>query len=275
VHHVLHTAVTAEGSGYYQDYVGDTDKLGRALAEGFAFQGETMTCTGRARGEPSASLPPSAFVAFIQNHDQIGNRAFGERIGHLVSAEALRAIAAVYLLLPQVPMLFMGEEWSASAPFPFFCDFAGELGEAVRKGRREEFGDFPEFKDPARRAAIPDPQADATFLSAKLDWDERERDDHAQWHEWYRRILRVRAAEIVPRCAALERGGRYEVLGERAVRVRWQAGRHELVLDANLSERAVVAPALPSARAFWTEGTIDAHTFGAWSVRWALVDPST
>src|SRR5580698_4219652 len=98
-----------------------------------------MDYRGEGRGEPSAGLPPSAFVAFIQNHDQVGNRAFGDRIGALAPPEAVRAISAVYLLLPQVPMLFMGEEWMASQPFPFFRDFDGELAEAVRKGRRDEF----------------------------------------------------------------------------------------------------------------------------------------
>ncbi|HEY2132647.1 MAG TPA: malto-oligosyltrehalose trehalohydrolase, partial [Acetobacteraceae bacterium] len=112
VHHVLHTAATGEDDGYYSAYLGDTQKLGRALAEGFAFQGEMMEYRGRARGEPSRALPPAAFVAFIQNHDQIGNRAFGDRLGAILSTRKLRAVAATYLLLPQVPMLFMGEEWN-------------------------------------------------------------------------------------------------------------------------------------------------------------------
>jgi maltooligosyltrehalose trehalohydrolase len=270
VHHALHTSATFERSGYYQDYAGDTDKLGRALAEGFAFQGEPMAYSGRARGEPSAALPPAAFVAFIQNHDQIGNRAYGERIGRLAGEEALRAIAAVYLLLPQVPMLFMGEEWNASRPFPFFCDFSGDLGEAIRNGRREEFAAFPEFQDPAKRSAIPDPLAEATFLSAKLNWQELRREPHSQWHAWYRRILRVRAAEIVPRLDALSHGGSYEVLGERAVRVRWAYADGELVLEANLSSEPVSAAVLDAARAIWTEGDTGGGRLGPWSVRWAV-----
>lgn len=120
MHHVLHTAATLESNGYYGDYKDDTDKLGRALAEGFAFQGEVMQARNASRGEPSAHLPPGAFVAFMQNHDQIGNRAFGERINAIASPEAVHAIAAVYLLLPQTPMLFMGEEWGSSQCFPFF-----------------------------------------------------------------------------------------------------------------------------------------------------------
>ena len=155
VHHVLRTAATGEDKGYYAEYLGDTKKLGRALAEGFAFQGEMMEYRGEPRGEPSAGLPPTAFIAFIQNHDQVGNRAFGERITAIAEPEAVRAIAAVYLLLPQVPMLFMGEEWAASQPFPFFCDFSGELANSVRKGRRKEFAKFPEFKDEKSGSAFP------------------------------------------------------------------------------------------------------------------------
>ena len=128
VHHGLHTAATGEQAGYYAEYRGDTKKLARALAEGFCFQGEMMEYRGDARGEPSAHLPASAFVAFIQNHDQVGNRAFGDRLTATTPAEAVRAVAAVYLLAPQIPMLFMGEEWAAAQPFPFFCDFAEFIG---------------------------------------------------------------------------------------------------------------------------------------------------
>jgi malto-oligosyltrehalose trehalohydrolase len=117
VHHGLHTAATGEQAGYYADYHGDTVKLARALAEGFAFQGELMVYRSKPRGTRSGHLPPTAFVTFIQNHDQIGNRAFGDRMTTMAPTEAARAIAAVYLLAPQIPMLFMGEEWTAAQPF--------------------------------------------------------------------------------------------------------------------------------------------------------------
>ncbi len=117
IHHALHMAATKESSGYYVDYAGHTDRLGRALAEGFAFQGELMSCRGSLRGEPSGHLPPTAFVSFIQNHDQVGNRAFGDRLTSFAPAEAVRAITSIYFLLPQIPMLFMGEEFGASQPF--------------------------------------------------------------------------------------------------------------------------------------------------------------
>ena len=273
VHHVLHVAATAEGSGYYAEYLGDSSKLARALSEGFAFQGEHMPYRGHARGEPSAMLPPSAFVAFIQNHDQVGNRAFGDRLDALAPPEAVRAIAAAYLLLPQVPMLFMGEEWGATQPFPFFCDFGPDLADAVRKGRREEFARFPEFQDPAMRARIPDPMAEGTFASAKLRWEDAACGPHAERLDWYRRILAARHAEIVPRMAGIRRGGRAQVHGEGCVTVGWAVeGTGEgLHLLANLSARAAQM-ALPDAgRVIWHEGERVADgTVGPWTVRWSI-----
>ena len=274
VHHVLHVAITGEDAGYYADYLGDTEKLGRALAEGFAFQGEPMAYRGSPRGEPSWHLPPEAFVAFLQNHDQIGNRAFGDRIGMLAAPAAVKAAAATYLLLPQVPMLFMGEEWGTLRPFPFFCGFEGELAEAVRKGRREEFARFPQFQDPEARARIPDPQAEATFLSAKLDWDEPAHEPHAGWLDWHRRVLAVRRQEIVPRIRLIWQAGEYELVAEGAVLVRWAlAGGAALVLEANLSDAPVSGFPAPEAgdAAIWLEGEVHENgTFEPWTVRWSV-----
>ncbi len=273
VHHVLHTAATHEDAGYYGGYTDDTEKLGRALAEGFAFQGEIMASSGNVRGESSAHLPPSAFIAFIQNHDQVGNRAFGERLGAIASLEAVRAVAAVYLLLPQVPMLFMGEEWNASQPFPYFCDFEGELGEKVRTGRRQEFASFPEFKDPKRRESIPDPQAEETFLSAKLDWSEIDTPNHAQSLEWYRRILAVRRQAELPLLKRISGGaGSYEIIGAGAVIVRWQLdGGQQLQLEANLSDNAQSGFSSIHKDILWHEGTQpQSNQFAPWTVRWSF-----
>ncbi len=275
VHHVLHVAASGEANGYYADYLGDTEKLGRALAEGFAFQGELMPYRGHPRGEPSDALPPTAFVAFIQNHDQIGNRAFGDRLTAVAPAEAVRAVAAVYLLLPQVPMLFMGEEWNAAQPFPFFCDFGHELADAVREGRREEFARFPEFQDPATRERIPDPTAEGTFAAAKLRWGDIARPAHAAWLDWYRRAIAVRHAKIVPRLRDIRAGGRYEMIGEGAVVVRWLSSRGNgaLVLAANLSAKPVEGFPTASGQVIWQEGEAGAEgTFGAWTVRWTIED---
>ena len=270
VHHVLHVAATREETGYYIEYKDDTEMLGRALAEGFGFQGQLMQYRGQTRGEPSAALPPTAFVAFIQNHDQIGNRAFGDRIGSIAAPEAVRAIAAVYLLLPQIPMIFMGEEFGASQPFPFFCDFDGDLAEAVRNGRRQEFARFPAFQDPALREKIPDPQADATFAAAKLDWAVLQDPPFSETLAWYRRILDVRRRIVVPLLDHIPRGGQYRVLGPQAVAVAWSCddGRR-LHLAANLSPHRVAAePA--GGQSFWHEGdALAGASLGPWAVRWS------
>jgi malto-oligosyltrehalose trehalohydrolase len=273
VHHVLHTAATLESNGYYADFINDTNKLGRALAEGFAFQGELMRCSGVERGEPSAHLPPTAFVSFIQNHDQIGNRAFGERINAVAAPEAVKAIAAIYLLLPQIPMLFMGEEWGSSQPFPYFCDFDGELGEKIRKGRREEFASFPEFRDAAQRDRIPDPSAKETFRSAKLDWEQSKQDIHAEWVGWYTQLLTVRKKRIIPVIDDLGAfAGSYHVLATGAVLVCWTIEPDKaLVLAANLSNDSVDAFETLEGDVFWHEGPEAIGTImRPWSVRWLI-----
>jgi maltooligosyltrehalose trehalohydrolase len=263
IHHVLHVAATHEKSGYYAAY-GRTELLGRALAEGFAYQGEMMAYRNAPRGGPSAGLPPTAFVSFIQNHDQIGNRAFGERLNSLAPPEAIRALASVYLLAPQIPMLFMGEEWGAVQPFLFFCDFGGKLADAVRKGRREEFSRFPEFADPERVAEIPDPSAEATFLASKLDWSRIDTGHLA----FYRELLETRREYVRPLLPSIQHAGEALVLGGQAVRVSWRAGDLRLVLDANLSARPVPSPPL-EARVFCRCGDAGVG-LGPWSVRWGI-----
>jgi maltooligosyltrehalose trehalohydrolase len=265
IHHVLHVAATHETSGYYAAY-GSTELLGKALAEGFAYQGQIMPYRNAPRGGPSANLPPDAFVSFIQNHDQIGNRAFGERLNVLTSPEVIRALASVYLLAPQIPMLFMGEEWGATSPFPFFCDFSGELAEGVRKGRREEFARFPEFADPEQVAKIPDPLAESTFLASKLDWTRVD----ATHLAYYRDLLATRREFVQPLLPSIRHGGKALVVGEQAVRVTWPAGKRRLVLDANLSSSPVVFPK-SDVRQFWLCGEAGA-SFAPWTVRWGF-DP--
>jgi malto-oligosyltrehalose trehalohydrolase len=271
VHHVLHTAITREGHGYYGDYIGSDAKLARALAEGFAFQGEVMQCRKKARGESSAGLPTEAFVAFLQNHDQIGNRAFGERLGALAPREALLAASAVYLLLPQIPMIFMGEEWNAAQPFPFFCDFSGELARAIREGRRKEFAAFPEFRDGHSERDIPDPDDARTFESAKLDWVAAQGADAAAFRDRYRTLLDVRWRHITPRLPHLRAGAaRAERLGPGAVRVTWQSGTDEILeLVANLSAEHLGSIERAEGTLLWIEnGT--GQDLRPWSVRWLL-----
>jgi malto-oligosyltrehalose trehalohydrolase len=272
IHHALHTAVTKESQGYYAEYAGKTQLLGRALAEGFAFQGQTMHYRGSPRGQPSAGLPPTAFVAFLQNHDHIGNRALGDRITTFAPPAAVRAAAAIYLLAPQIPMLFMGEEWAASQPFPFFCDFGPELSEAVRIGRQREFAKFPQFQQFASQGLLPDPTERATFLSAKLDWEEAKHGFHAEQREWRRRILAVRRAEIAPRLVGIGgRSARYAIIDHLAVVVQWIMGDGaELVLLANLKEEASGPVAAPAGRTLWSEGSLRNGRLGPWSAIWML-----
>jgi malto-oligosyltrehalose trehalohydrolase len=272
LHHVLHTAITREGHGYYGDYIGDDAKLARALAEGFAFQGEVMQCRGTARGEPSAELPPAAFVSFLQNHDQIGNRAFGERLGEIAPREAILAASAVYLLLPQIPMLFMGEEWNAQEPFTFFCDFSGELAKAIREGRRREFAAFPAFRERHGNRQIPDPDDPLTFGAAKLDWSAADHGESATWRERYRKLLEIRHREIVPRIPRIRVDETRAVrLGPGAVRVTWQlADDEELELFANLSPNGLEGISVPASRVLWLENAGPENAGAGWAVCWSI-----
>ncbi|MEW6638391.1 MAG: malto-oligosyltrehalose trehalohydrolase [Actinomycetota bacterium] len=275
VHHALHVALTGEGAAYYADYAdAPVRHLGRCLAEGFAYQGDPSRHRGDRRGEPSADLSPPAFIAFLQNHDQIGNRAFGERISELAAPEAVRAASAIYLLSPQVPMIFMGEEWAASSPFLFFCDFEGDLAHLVTEGRREEFAKFPEFSDPKTRERIPDPSAAGTFEASRLDWAERGDPEHAAWLDLYRELLALRRERIAPRLAGVPGGeARYRLVGERGVRVQWTLGDGSLLtLLANLGpDRLGGFEQGMGELLYATEGaTAGERELPGWSVAWYL-----
>jgi malto-oligosyltrehalose trehalohydrolase len=272
LHHVLHVAATGENTGYYVDYLPLAKCLGRALAEGFVFQGELTQYLGSARGEPSAELPAAAFVAFIQNHDQIGNRALGERIAALAPLPVARAIAAVYLFLPQIPMLFMGEEWGCVEPFAFFCDFGAELAQAVREGRRKEFAKFAEFRTEAGRARIPDPAADTTFAAAKLVWSKIGEPEHDATLQWYTKVRAARRAHIQPLLAGLTgKQAHFTTLGEGAVAVSWATSAGTLMLAANLSATPTAGFLREAGESIWQEGDPgDGARFGPWAVRWSL-----
>ncbi|CRL97434.1 MULTISPECIES: malto-oligosyltrehalose trehalohydrolase [unclassified Pseudomonas] len=236
-HNVMHVLLTGETDAYYSDFAHDpTAKLARCLSEGFIYQGHT-TRHGHERGEPSGHLPPTAFVAFLQNHDQIGNRALGERLHQLCSPQALEAATALLLLSPMIPLMFMGDEVNASEPFLFFTDHHGELAEAVREGRRSEFADFAAFKDPERRERIPDPNAASTFLQSAPSFTDN---SHAHL---YRQLLSLRQRHIVPHLPGSVALGA-EVLAEGAVTARWRLGNgSRLQIDLNLSATALDHPA--------------------------------
>jgi maltooligosyltrehalose trehalohydrolase len=207
VHHALHATVSGEADGYYADYAATPlEHLGRALTEGFAYQGEHSAFRGRARGARSEHLPPSAFVGFLQNHDMVGNRAFGDRIQHFADARLLTAAYACLLLTPQVPMLFMGEEFAASTPFLFFCDFGPELARAVTQGRRREFKRFAAFADDAAVAAIPDPGSASTFDASKLRWTERTQAPQRERLALITELLDLRRRYLMPQLEHVGRG---------------------------------------------------------------------
>ena len=259
LHHILHVLVTGQTSGYYADVADNpVAMLARSLATGFAFQGEPSPYRGgKPRGEPSGELPATAFVSFLQNHDQIGNTPFGIRITERASDAIVHAAVATILLAPQIPLLFMGEEWASSRPFAFFCDLSPPLDEAVRQGRRREFAQFPEFAAPAMQATIPDPTAVTTFELSRLDWSEREEGMHAVWLDRYRRLLAIRHREIVPLLAGIEPGGTYQALGSAGLRVEWRFnGGARLVLLANFGDQPVALTALADGRLLYSTADI-------------------
>lgn len=270
LHHALHCAATGESFSYYARYAGRIDLLGRALAEGLAFQGEIADEQGRRRGEPSAFLPPTAFVAYIQNHDQVGNRPFGERITTIAPPAALRAITAIYLLCPTIPLLFMGEEWGSRQPFLYFSDVGADLAEAIREGRTQEHHDHPELQHGTE--PVPDPMSEATFAMSKLDWSQLHSSPGREQLDLYRRLLALRRTEIVPRLVGIGgHAGRYEVIGTRGLRVDWTlADGAVLSLVANLSPEPLANIEVWTEGHLWLEGVATGDTLGAWSLVFRL-----
>jgi maltooligosyltrehalose trehalohydrolase len=264
-HNVMHVLLTGETHAYYEDFAErPATRLARALAEGFIYQGEPSPHHGGApRGQPSADLPPTAFVSFLQNHDQVGNRALGERLTRLARPSALRAAMALLLLGPQIPMLFMGEEVGAREPFLFFTDFHGDLAAAVREGRRKEFAHSPGFGDAHDLEAIPDPNEAATFEASR--WTANA-PDAAAWRALVTRLLNLRREHIVPRLDGAAAIGA-EAIGEAAVVARWRLGDGAiLAIAVNLGD-APVAAVLPTTRPLFGEpvvGAIPADTTLAW-----------
>lgn len=243
-HHVLHLLLSGEREGYYADYADEpARRLARCLESGFCYQGEASAHRkGRARGQDSRDLPSTAFVDFLQNHDQIGNRAMGDRLTALARPRALAAATALLLLSPHIPLVFMGEEIGSRTPFPFFADFEGALADAVRSGRRAEFAAFAAFNDPTLLERIPDPIAPATFEQARPTADP---DTARATGAFYRYLLRCRQEAIVPRLRGTTSAGT-EILGCAAVAARWRLGDGSLLQIAiNLDERPVSCPDLP------------------------------
>ncbi|NDV87333.1 malto-oligosyltrehalose trehalohydrolase [Aurantimonas aggregata] len=245
-HHCAHVLATHEAEGYYADYSRHSvEQMAKCLATGFVYQGELSEHRERNVGEKSGHLPPTAFVNFIQNHDQIGNRAFGDRLTDLGSRRTVECLQAILLLSPQIPLMFMGEEFGDPDPFCFFTDFHGELGDLVRDGRRAEFGKFSAFHDEEARKLIPDPNAETTFRDSRLDWSIPDRPTYRRRLELTRRLLEIRQRVIVPLLhdVAPNSGSWTASDGSRAFVVSWKLKAGQVLhLFANLDDEPWAIP---------------------------------
>jgi maltooligosyltrehalose trehalohydrolase len=273
IHHALHVLVTGERNGYYTDYADNPAwHLGRCLGEGFSYQGEPSPYrNGKIRGEPSRKLPPSCFVSFLQNHDQVGNRAFGERMIQIAEPAAVKAAVTCLLLAPSPPLLFMGEEFGASARFLFFCDFGPELAPKVTEGRRSEFA---KFDSPEAQARIPDPNSEQTFLASKLDWSSLERPVHREWLRFYRELLACRRAEIMPRIPSVQTArARFHALEDKAVSVCWPLQKGNLCLFANFADHEICITEKLHGRLLYSsppEWPVETRKLPAFTAAWLL-----
>ncbi len=232
-HHALHSVLTGEKDGYYSDF-GTLGDLARALERGFAYDGRYSGFRKRIHGRPVCGLSGNRFLGYIQNHDQVGNRALGERIGHLVGVERFKIGAVIVFFAPFVPMLFQGEEWGASTPFMYFTDHQDpDLAEAVRNGRCNEFESFG-----WRPEDVPDPQAVETFEKSILQWNETSQDPHRSILQWYRQLITLRKQAPDLKDGRMDR-----------VRTRWDASARWLVIErgryllvCNLGEARQLVP---------------------------------
>jgi maltooligosyltrehalose trehalohydrolase len=263
-HHAWHVLLTGERHGYYVDYAhAPLRQMARVLASGFAYQGETSVHRKAKRGEPSSDSPPEAFINFLQNHDQIGNRPFGDRLTAQADPRALEAALAITLLVPMPPLMFMGEEWGSTRPFPFFCDFTGDLADAVRKGRREEFKAAYERSEDK----VPDPLLEETFRSAVLDWETCASAGGKARLALVARLLAIRQREIVPRMPDIA-FGHAQVTGA-VLKVEWrQTDGGKLLLVANLGHVAAAFSDHDGGKPIW--GGTPPSSLPPYGVFWSL-----
>ena len=265
-HHAWHVLISGEKHGYYGDYAGSPlQDIARAMGSGFVYQGEPSAHRdGQPRGEPSGALAPTAFINFLQNHDQIGNRALGDRLESIAEPKAVEAALAITLLAPMVPMLFMGEEWGSKAPFPFFCHFHGELADAVRNGRRKEFaGAYEKYGDD-----VPDPLDHSTVRSAVLDWDTCNEQPGKARLKLVQELLSVRRQQIVPRLAGAG-FGEASAQDNGLLSANWKMGDGTtLHLTANLSDLRIPQRVETIGKRIW--GSVPSDDLAPWSVFWHI-----
>jgi maltooligosyltrehalose trehalohydrolase len=194
-HHQIRRCIAGDNEGYFTAYSGDVTEIVRTLDRGWYYEGQIYPFTGAPRGTTADGLSPCVFIHCIQNHDQVGNRAFGDRLHHQIELANYRAASALLLLSPYTPLLWMGQEWATDKPFLYFTDHPEELGQRVKEGRRSEFSRFSDFSNPAERQDIPDPQAEETFLRSKLDWDEALEEPHSGIWKLYQTLAMLRHSE--------------------------------------------------------------------------------
>lgn len=284
LHHALHARVTGETTGYYADFAPAAlpltgfDTLTRALAEGYAFQGEMKPHEGARRGNASGHLPPLAFVSYMQNHDQIGNRVHGNRIHHYTPWARVQAFATIVLLSPQIPLIFMGDEIRAETSFPFFADAPPDLQPKLHQGRKSELKSTPEHEDPHSPDVedTPHPSKSLTFAQAKLDWHRPLGPDAVAARAFYRDLLAIRQRHLVPRLEGIRgQSAAADLQPNGAIHARWRLGDGSLwQMRINLQDKpASVAPL--HGQLLWRGGQSTDDQLGLWSVDVWLTDASS
>ena len=256
-HHIVRVLLAGDSHGYYADFRGTARELASTIQQGWLFTGQQSEHSGERRGSDASRVPMYRFVVCLQNHDQVGNRALGDRLHESVPPAAWRAASVLLLTVPMTPLLFMGQEWAASSPFQYFTDLEAALGEQVTEGRRREFAAFPEFSDEQARHSIPDPQARSTFQSSRLPWDERADPSHRAVLELYRALIALRLDHSTTLGASTSVAGEAVALDDETVAMRradgdqvfWVIARFR---SAGVADLSAATEACGEARAEWT-----------------------
>jgi maltooligosyltrehalose trehalohydrolase len=263
-HHAVHVAITGEDSGHYEPFADvPFAKIKTALAEGYLHEGKrTLPIELR----PSASLPPTAFVHFLQNHDQVGNRACGDRLHTTIERHRLRVLTEILVLSPQIPLFFMGDDHLSSRPFHFFSDYEGEIAEAIRANRPREAENFGGFPQGMRPEDIADPNDRATFTRSKLAWDQAQTPEVSEWQMFLAGLLAVRKEHVVPRLADAEGyAGSVVPSKDTSIFVDWRLPGGLLRLRANLSPEPLDLDGRLGRLVYATGDRDQANRLEAWS----------
>lgn len=252
-HHQMRRALAGDADGYFRDYSGTSADIAATIRRGWFFTGQYSEHLHAPRGTDPMLVPPARCVVCLQNHDQVGNRALGERLHHQIDLAAYRAASVLLLMLPQTPLLFMGQEWAVTTPFRYFTDHHAELGRLVTEGRRREFRSFAAFANEAARTAIPDPQAADTFLSSRLNWIEREDEPHASIRRLYETVLALRRTRLAAGSATDAHTAMALDADTIGLRRRTRTGDHLLVVARLRGAAAVdLSGLVPAASGSWS-----------------------